>query len=370
MRTFVRALVVIGSVAAGAVTQGAARADSPTPATASPWGPSASPASPSPASPGATQPPAAAPATKAASEKNGIVQIVDEAMAGVHLRPEQTSAIQKMGGEADQKVAAVDQAKREFLLGLATQIEEDKVDANNLKPQISKFFEAADATSPVLRGDLEKIHGILDAEQRKEFSKGLRDALKKREGMAEPKKHLEEWAKTLKLSDDQKKQIGEILSEEAPMNKTARDRIDTVIDAFPQDKFSIDELEPHASVKDRVRDMAEHIVAVAKKVTAVLTPEQRKEAAEHLRERASGQMAGTPSSGRTGGMGGATSETESAESISGGEEEVGTTSEGLWTGAVGVGGYRGAATAASYRSYSGYGFGGGYSTGFGGTYLI
>src|SRR5262249_42905102 len=158
----------------------------------------------------------------------------------------------------------------------------------------------------------------------------------KRASMMDAKKDVDEWGKTLKLSDDQKKKIGEILSEDEPMKAVARDRIDLVLDAFPEKHFSMDELLPGSTAKEHAEEIATHIVMVTKKVAEVLTPEQRGIAAARLREKASGsgQETGTTTSGGGGGAGGSMGSTGAAESISGGEE-VGSSAEALWAGAAG-----------------------------------
>ncbi len=121
-----------------------------------------------------------------------------------------------------------------------------------------------------------------------------------------------------------------------------------VLAAFPGDAFNLDDLLPAGSVTERTEEMVQHVLDTAGRVTEMLTPEQRKTAADELRARASG-------SASAGGS-------ETAET-SAGEDAAETVSEGLW---VGRGGYR----AAGYRRVGAYGFSRTYASGFGGIYLL
>jgi Spy/CpxP family protein refolding chaperone len=348
MRNVMRGLVIIGLVAAAASPR-AARADDPAAPPAQQASPPAAAQQPTP--PGTPQTPSPTQERQSgASEANGIAQMVEEALSSVTLRPDQSDAIQKVGAEVDAKVAAADQAKRDALLALADQIEAGKVDATALKPKTDNYVEAAVAASPTVRKGIEKLHEVLDASQRKQFVSGFRDALKKHAGTFERKARLEEWSSVLGLSDDQKKRIGEILGEDTVGADVARARIELVLAAFPGEHFSIDELlAPPSSVRARVQAMVDRMVDVAGRVTAILTPEQQKTAAAHIRDKVSGKSSG----------GGGTGQTTSSL------EGTGSVSQGIWMGGGGVG------YAARYRSYSGFGFGGGgFAAGYGGGYLI
>jgi Spy/CpxP family protein refolding chaperone len=284
---------------------------------------------------------------KGKSEANGIVQIIDEAMSAVTLRPDQSAALGKLGSEEDSKVAAVDQAKRDFLLTLADEIAANQVDATAMEPKTKAFVDADVAASPEVRAGLEKLHDSLDPQQRKQFVSGLRDALKRRATLLDPKSSLDKWSKTLNLTDDQKSKIQAIMAENTVANDVAKARLELVLAAFPGDTFSMDDLLPAAAVGHRAEHMAKRIIDVAAKVTPILTPEQRTAAADKIRSDVSG------GSTRASGTGTATS--------SEGEEE-GIVSEELWAGRAGY--------AAGYRSYSGAAFSSGYAGGFGGTYLF
>jgi Spy/CpxP family protein refolding chaperone len=322
MRTSLRSIVFIGSVALATAPLHAALADVQT-------------------SQSALQP-----KQSAVSEANDIVQLFDEALSNMALRPEQSDMLQKVGAEVDAKVGAVDQAKRDFMVALSKEIETGSVDSSTLHASLEEVVDAAAAASPILRAGFEKLHDTLDPEQRKQFVAGLRDALKKRAGMLDPKAQLDEWSKTLNLTDEQKQKIGAIMSSDTVDNDVARARIRLILAAFPGDKLSLDEIVPANTAHERTEKMFDHIVDVAKEVTDVLTPEQRALAANAIRNATSSQPP---------------SPTTSEPSAS--NEGTGTVAQALWAGG-------GRYYAGGYRSFGGYGFSRGYATGFGGMYMF
>jgi Spy/CpxP family protein refolding chaperone len=322
MKTFVRIGIVcvgIGSAAVAAAGGGTARA--------------------------ADTPPAAGEQEKTAtSERGDIVQMVDEALTGVALRPDQTQAFQTLAADVDAKVTAVEQAKRDLLLRLADAIEAGKVDEASMASTMAEFDDAAAKASPVVRKAFEKLHDSLDAEQRKQFVANFHDALKKAATAADPKDNVDEMS-SLKLTDDQKEKIGAIFAEDSPAIDVARDRARLVLDAFKQDAFSMDDLLPAASIKHRADRMIHRVVDVTGRVTELLTPEQRTRAANMIRDKVTGRSAGETGTGQT----------------SAALESTATSSDALWAG-------RRTAFATRFRPGVGWGFRRGW--GVGGFYLL
>jgi Spy/CpxP family protein refolding chaperone len=274
------------------------------------------------------------------------VQLIDEALSGISLSPEQTNALQKLGAEDDAKVGAVDKAKHEYLMALADQIETGKVDESALKDQKKKVEEAAEAASPTVRKSFQKMHDILDASQRKEFVTHFRDILKERAGLLDPDKQVDRWAKTLSLTDDQKAKVRAILEEDRTLGEKVHERLEKVLDAFPSDSFSIEEVVPAGSIDERTDKMLDRITDVAKRVTEVLTPEQCKAAARAIREKIE-----------------STAGTSATEETSEPLETTDSTSEALWMGGAGY--YGGA-----YRGVGGFGFSRGWGAGYGGAWMF
>jgi Spy/CpxP family protein refolding chaperone len=361
MRTSVRSLVVAGSLAAAATpfTMGKAYAWG-TGAEVPTWpsvpnevyGPCAPYAGPTePAGPIAPPPAPTGPTAQApTSEPGGIVQFVDEALGGISLRPEQSEALKELGATLDAKVAPVDKAKRDLMEALADQIEAGRVDAKSLEPAIQRVDEAVQTASPAVHGALQKIHDTLDADQRKEFVEHFREKLNKMEVKTEPKAKVDEMAKKLDLTDDQKGKVRAILEQDMKPSGEMHDRFGKLLDAFPSDKFSVDEVLPAGLAAGHVDKMLHRMVGAASQVTAILSPEQRQKAAELLRQKAARKFPrGGPS-----------------------QEPTGQSSQGQWIGGPYVGGF-------GYSAWpvfgplgwgGAYGYNSGYVTGLGGTYFF
>jgi hypothetical protein len=348
MRIALRSFLVIGSVALGTALQTVARAGDPVGPVPVPV--HLRPPAPLPhvKSPAPTTPKPVHTTETASSDADGIVQLVDETLSSVALRPDQAAALPALGADADAKVGAVDRARDDFMLALADEIDAgNRVTSETLAPEIQKVSDAAAAASVALRSDLKKLHDLLDPEQRLEFVAGFREALHERASLVEPTSQSEEWSKALSLTDDQKQKVLAIVGEDKVDDDVEKARADVVLAAFPGGAFSMDDLLPASSVRRRAQHMLANIVTAADKVTAILTPDQRSMAAAKIRERASGTSADdttvrpTPSS-------------EKATSVS----------EPLWVGRGGR--YYGGA----YRRAGAFGFSRTYATGFGGIYLL
>jgi len=173
--------------------------------------------------------------------------------------------------------------------------------------------------------DLNLMHGILDAEQRGLFVDSLEGRLKAHHGGNHHDKggfmHMKKLAEDLKLTDDQKSQIHGIMrdsfksamkahmgghhhvdhaaappaqgekTEEAPASPEWKGAArgmphhggKKAIEAFRGDKLDLDAVAPAHDMKKMGRFGVEHVVTTAEKILPILTPEQRKIAAEKLR---------------------------------------------------------------------------------------
>jgi Spy/CpxP family protein refolding chaperone len=276
------------------------------------------------------------------------VELVEEALQGIDLRPDQSDALKKLGDEVNTKVDSVEEARRGFLLALADQIESGKVDATALHPQIEKVVDAAKAASPDLRSAFEKLHDVLDPQQRRQFVDNFRASMKKHAADIDPKAQMERWAKTLDLTDDQKEKIGGIVGKDTVANDVARARIELILAAFPGDQFSWNDLVPESAVPSRTERMLTRMADVCSQVTAILTPDQRKLSAKAIRDKVA------KSRGQ-----------ETTKTTTSDLEAVGSTSQAFWAGGGFGGGY-----ATGYAHSSGYAFSSGFGAGYGGTFLF
>jgi Spy/CpxP family protein refolding chaperone len=121
--------------------------------------------------------------------------------------------------------------------------------------------------------------------------------MKDAHGHHEMKGHMQEWAATLKLTDDQKTQIHQLMMDgmkahhdEAREGHEAHEAHEKMmghghemLESFRGDTFAAP---PPVDLKAHAAAMCDHILGFAEKVMPVLTAEQRKIAADMIRDRA------------------------------------------------------------------------------------
>ena len=197
-----------------------------------------------------------------APHAHGLVQLVGEALTSVSLKPEQSEAIQKLGAEVEPLQVAVDKAENELLLGLADQLAAGKIDRKALAPQIEAFAEARKKASPVLHSALDRLHETLDPTQRTQFVDSLERRMKQFADAAGSNKRVDEWAKLIGLSDEQKQRIRTELDSQSPGLKDEQAKAKEMFDAFRGDSFSAEKLMPERDVSARATEKAERVVAM------------------------------------------------------------------------------------------------------------
>jgi Spy/CpxP family protein refolding chaperone len=254
------------------------------------------------AGPAATAQSAATKAPIATSAQGGHVKLVSEALGEVSLRADQRSAIEQLAAEAETRHAATKQVRAEIANALAAQIEAGKIDRAALQPKIDAAAQAWEASRPADRAALEKLHAILDKDQRSAFVDALvakiHAAHASHDGHHEGKAHLEKLAADLKLTDDQRAQIGTILHGQMKAHhgdwKEGREKGKAMMEAFKGDHFVMSEVAPPVDVRAKANAMSDHILGVIEQVLPILTPEQRTIAASKIRERGGDVMELSP----------------------------------------------------------------------------
>jgi Spy/CpxP family protein refolding chaperone len=246
----------------------------------------------------------AAAATKApvaAQVKAPRVRMVADALGDVALRPEQRTEIESMAKDADTRAAAGRQAHVDLANAVAAQIEAGRIDRAALQPKIDAAVAAFEASRPADSAALERLHAILSPDQRAAFVDAMRARMKAAHEAHEAghehhgmHAHMQEWATALKLTDDQKQQIHQIFADGMKAHHSEMKEMKEgheghhghgeVLEAFKGDTFTAPT--PPADAKAHVAAMADHILGVAEKVLPLLTPEQRKIAADRIREHA------------------------------------------------------------------------------------
>jgi Spy/CpxP family protein refolding chaperone len=218
----------------------------------------------------------------------------------VALRPEQRAEIEKLAADAQARHEAGAEARKAAMLALAAQIERGSLDRAALQPKVDAIAAAWDRSRAADRAAIERLHAILDSDQRSDLVDAIEDGIRDR--MQEHAWHapiVEKWAKDLGLTDDQKDQIRSALKtrfadqrggawrEGARKGKRA-------LEAFKEDHFVLDEVAPPEDARAKAGEISGKVLGVVESVLPILTPAQRKIAADKLRARAAAGEDMTP----------------------------------------------------------------------------
>ncbi len=251
-------------------------------------------------------------ATKApvAQNAHGPVKLVGNALGEVALRPAQRTEIEKLATDTEARHQAGSGVRKDLMEAIALQVEAGKIDRAALQPKIDAVAAAWDASRGADRAAFERLHDILDSEQRAAFVTAFQAQ------MGEMKSHhkgggdhkagghkggfggMQEWATDLKLTDAQKTQIHDAMKarfqamhqsgDKTHGDKHAggRDFGKNVLEAFKGDKFVMDTVAPKQDAKAGANKMADKMVGMVEVVVPILTAEQRTIAAAKIRTRA------------------------------------------------------------------------------------
>jgi len=236
---------------------------------------------------GATEPPAqtsASAMSKApvAAGAHGPVKRIGEALGEVSLRPDQRAAIEKLAEDAEARHAPLAEDRRALMLALADQIENGTLDDAAIAPKLAKAKADFERVRVADREAIGKLHDLLDAEQRGAFVDALEAKLRASHGGYEGMSKLKGLADEMKLTDAQKAALRSSIREGMREHfKAKHGGGKRALEAFREDKLDLDRVAPPVDLAD-----TDHMRALAAKVLPVLTPEQRKIAADKLREAA------------------------------------------------------------------------------------
>jgi Spy/CpxP family protein refolding chaperone len=221
-------------------------------------------------------------------------KMFEHALADVELRPEQEEAIDKLKSEAKERHAPVRAARRELMLALADQVEEGKIDRCELKSEVEKVASATAKARPGDRAAFERLHSILDSEQRGKFVDSLKRNWQEAKKKHDPAMMADKVAREIKLSDEQKGRLRHILSglreihEANPDRAEHKERWTKILDAFKGEDFDLDEIAPAKDVAAKRTKAIEGHLWAAEAVLPVLNEEQRELVARRLRDKAQG----------------------------------------------------------------------------------
>jgi len=247
-----------------------------------------------------------------APQTHGMVKMFGEALGEVALRPDQRTELEKLAVTTDARHAAMADGKKELMLAIADQVEKGSIDKAALQPKIDRIVADLEKGRPEDSAALARMHAILDPEQRKAFVDALESKLKGKHhgGAHHGEKHgekgeaaekgehrgrmggmhaMKQLADDLKLTDDQKSQIKDAMkgAHEGHSFREMHERMGEgkkALESFRTDKFDANAAAPPPeTLRARAAIGSGRFVGLAEKVLPILTPDQRKIAAEKLR---------------------------------------------------------------------------------------
>jgi Spy/CpxP family protein refolding chaperone len=243
---------------------------------------------------------------------HGMVKVVGDALGEVPLRAEQRTEIEKLASEAEARHAPTAEGRKELMLAFADQVEKGTIDKAALQPKIDRVTADLEKVRADDRAALTKLHALLDAEQRSAFVDALEAQMKAKHGehaghMKGGFGKLKELADDLKLTDAQKSQIRDAVHDAHKEGKEHKDGNEhhgrgrggdgaghaewkghglhgkKALESFREESFDLDKVAPSHDMQAMARFGTDRMSGFAEKILPILTPEQRKSAAEKIR---------------------------------------------------------------------------------------
>lgn len=210
----------------------------------------------------------------------GPVALVADALSKIGLNNEQRGSIEQLGKKVSEKERLVVEARRGLQSALAQQLRSGEIDEADLEDEVEALVSARIDASPVLRKAFEDLHGILDQKQRSALVDAVMERMESQARDAEG--WFDEFARDLNLSPEQKTQARDLLDRSKPQLDADRRTVEAVFQAFKEDEFSIEKIVPLEQVGKRTRLRTQGMIAIAKELSAILTPEQRARLAQKI----------------------------------------------------------------------------------------
>jgi Spy/CpxP family protein refolding chaperone len=239
-----------------------------------------------------------------AQTAHGAVKLFGDALGDVPMTASQRTQIEQLATEAEARHVGARAAHKDLALAVAAQVQAGSIDRQVLGPKIQAVAAAVSASQPADRAALERLHAILEPDQRTAFVDALEARMHDHADRAGGRGGMRDWAKALKLSDDQRGQIKAALEQHfgsaRPDREGAHSWMDgrrrgaKLLDAFKQDRFVLDEVAPAQDIGKQALSSSDRFLGVAEAALPILTPEQRAMAAQKLRMRADESDAAGP----------------------------------------------------------------------------
>lgn len=240
---------------------------------------------------------------------HGLVKVAGDALGEVPLRADQRAELEKLAAEADARHAGMAEGRKELFVAIADQVEKGTIDRAALQPKIDRVVSDMEKVRPADEAALARVHAILDPEQRGAFVDALEDRMhhgKGKMGKGKGKRGkggpghargalggLGHLAHELKLTDEQRAQIRDVMMEarkDGPKawghgKKGREGRVGKRgLEAFRGDTFDPSAMRRGGGdMKEKAAAGTTRMLDFAEKILPILTPEQRKIAADELR---------------------------------------------------------------------------------------
>ncbi|AKU96075.1 hypothetical protein AKJ09_02739 [Labilithrix luteola] len=241
---------------------------------------------------------------------HGFVKDVGDALGEVSLRPDQRAELEKIAQDAEARHVAIASDRKDLRKAVADQVEKGSIDRTALQPNLDKISADMDKTQPQDPAALVRIHDLLDADQRNAFADAMEQKFKGKHGDHKGMHgggfaRMKQLADDLKLTEEQRTQIKDVLKsahaehEKSGAGKGFRfreghdghERAKAAFEAFRSEKLDANSLPSGEHMKAVGKDMSGRMLGTIEKILPILTPEQRKLAADKIRQMAdSGEM--------------------------------------------------------------------------------
>ncbi len=212
---------------------------------------------------------------------------VDKVIHGVQLLPHQQTAVARIKQDEEAAATPLRDAAKSFDEKLADEVRKGAVDPNDkdLKSKIDSLANATEKWRDTEDAAFDKLHGILDNQQRAEVAAKVATHAK---DLAEPKPELPRLTKSLDLTANQRREVDKVIRDESknmpPVTGSAQAKVPAkeMTDSFKKDSFKMATYLPPSDARSKTADMASTEVDMTKKIVDLLTPEQRDKLADEL----------------------------------------------------------------------------------------
>jgi Spy/CpxP family protein refolding chaperone len=237
----------------------------------------------------------ASPGAVTAAEHRGVAGALQVAIDEVDLDAKQREEASALIEEVRAKLEPARAERRRVAGEIADKIAQGTLTRADSDAAVGALVKVEASAAPALQDTANRLHGLLDADQREELLDAVRSTWRERwHSEGGPKTELKRLAKELDLTDAQRDAIKEKVKAELEREKpalrakmeSARDRLKAAADAFESDSFDAAALDLAKDGLSMRRSFLSVMLRVVEASLPTLTPAQRAKLAEFVRSRA------------------------------------------------------------------------------------